>query len=280
MNNQFHKNLNRMALFTAFVVAGVLLWRTELLRLAITNIWLNGIIIGTTIFGVGLCFADIFKLVPEYKWMKGFFDGSGKGGDLPPRLLRPVAIMLKRVRGQQKNYISTQALDNFLNIILGRFEDSRESVRYITNTLIFLGLLGTFWGLINTVGGFAELVNAMDFDADNVMTTVQAGLAQPMNGMSVAFASSLLGLAGSLIVGFLGLQTTLAQNAMFRELEENLADRARLFGYLGAGARGEETALPYVRAAANELATAAKTLQTTDKSLVRALGKLEKKLKE
>ncbi|MCL2338472.1 MAG: hypothetical protein FWC51_00780, partial [Proteobacteria bacterium] len=87
---------------------------------------------------------------------------------------------------------------------------------------------------------------------------------------------SLLGLAGSLIVGFLGLQATLAQNAMFRELEENLADRVRLFGYLGVAATGEETALPYVTAAANELAAAAKTMQTTDKSLVKAIEKLER----
>ena len=267
-----------MALFTALVLIFVVFWRIELLDLALTNIWLCGVIIGSTIFGIGLCFTHIFKLIPEYRWMKNFFAGTAKSADLPPRLLRPVAIMLNRAKTQRNNYISAQTLDNFLNIILGRFEDSRESVRYITNTLIFLGLLGTFWGLIHTIGGFAELVNSLDFESDAMMTTMQAGLVGPMHGMATAFAASLLGLAGSLIVGFLGLQMQLAQNAMFRELEENLADRARLFGYLGNGARGEETALPYVTAAAGELVRAAQTLHNTDKTLARAIGKLEKRL--
>lgn len=271
MNNQFHRNLNRMALFTALVIAGLVLWRHEFLRLALTNVWLNGVIIGTAVFGIGLCFADIFRLVPEYRWMKRFFSGDPRmrakaANKLPPRLLRPVAIMLNRAASQQNNYISAQTLDNFLNIILGRFEDNRESVRYITNTLIFLGLLGTFWGLINTVGGFADLINALDFANDDVMNSVQTGLAMPLGGMSTAFACSLLGLAGSLIVGFLGLQTTLAQNAMFRELEENLSDRARLFGYLSAGGRGEETALPYVNAAAKELS---KSIDRLDKTITK-----------
>ncbi|MCL2017810.1 MAG: MotA/TolQ/ExbB proton channel family protein [Alphaproteobacteria bacterium] len=266
MNNQFHRNLNRMAFFAALVVGGMILWHAEFMHIATTNIWLNGIIIGTTIFGIGLCFADIFRLIPEYRWMKRFFSNNPKANDLamaelPPNLLRPVAIMLNRTKTQRNNYISAQTLDNFLNIIVGRFEDSREAIRYITNTLIFLGLLGTFWGLIHTVGGFAEMVSMLDFDDEHIMYAVQNGLARPMNGMSVAFASSLLGLGGSLIVGFLGLQATLAQNAMFRELEENLSDRARLFGYLGVGQRGEETALPYVNIAAKELTKAIERLE-------------------
>jgi len=90
---------------------------------------------------------------------------------------------------------------------------------------------------------------------------MQQSLAHPLAGMGVAFSSSLLGLAGSLIVGFLELQTTMAQNSLFRELEENLSDRTRLFGYLEPGARGEETALPYVNAAAKELTIAVKQLE-------------------
>ena len=263
MASQFHRNLNRMAFFTAMVVAGMVLWHDEFLRIATTNIWLNGIIIGTALFGIGLCFVDIFRLVPEYRWVRKFFGGQAKTDELPPHLLRPVAIMLHRAKTQKNNYISAQTLDNFLNIIVGRFEDSREAIRYITNTLIFLGLLGTFWGLIHTVGGFADLIGKLDFDNEYVMYAVQSGLARPLNGMSVAFASSLLGLGGSLIVGFLGLQATLAQNAMFRELEEHLSDRARLFGYLGVGQRGEETALPYVNAAAKELTKAVERLEKT-----------------
>jgi hypothetical protein len=252
-----------MALFAALVIAGVILCRKEFLDLAATNIWLNGIIIGTTIFGIGLCFADIFKLIPEYKWMRNYFAGKTRAADLPPKILRPVAIMLQKQKSQRANYISTGAMNNFLEVILGRFEDSRESVRYITNTLIFLGLLGTFWGLIHTVGGFADLVGGLDFGDENIMAAVQSGLAKPLGGMGIAFTCSLLGLAGSLIVGFLGLQVQLAQNALFRELEENLSSRAQLFGYLEPGSRGEETALPYVNAAAKELTKAVEKLEKT-----------------
>ncbi|MDE6477844.1 MAG: flagellar motor protein MotA, partial [Alphaproteobacteria bacterium] len=93
---------------------------------------------------------------------------------------------------------------------------------------IFLGLLGTFWGLILTVGGFAELIGNLNFEDESVLTAMQAGLSQPLFGMTTAFTSSLLGLAGSLVVGFLGLQVQLAQNAIFRELEETLANRTRV----------------------------------------------------
>jgi len=250
-----------MALFTALVLIGVILFRGEFLRVASVNIWLNGIIIGTTIFGIAICFIDTMRLIPEYKWMKRFFAGETKASELPPQVLRPVAIMLIRAKSQKKNYISAQTMNGFMNLIMGRFEDQRDQLRYITNVLIFLGLLGTFWGLIHTVGGFSELISVLDFNNDNVMETMQQSLAHPLAGMGVAFSSSLLGLAGSLIVGFLELQTTMAQNSLFRELEENLSDRTRLFGYLEPGARGEETALPYVNAAAKELTIAVKQLE-------------------
>ena len=115
-----------------------------------------------------------------------------------------------------------------LDMILLRMEDSRESVRYITNTLVFLGLLGTFWGLIVTVGGFADLIGNLNFSDDAVLDAMQAGLARPLSGMATAFTSSLMGLAGSLTVGFLGLQLQMAQNTIFNELEDYLAARTRV----------------------------------------------------
>ncbi len=219
MTNQFHRNLNRMTLFTAMLIAGVIYFFPDFMLIAISNIWLNGIIIGTTIFGIGLCFVEIFKLLPEYKWLHNYTTTRRHGIALPPRLLRPVAIMLT----SRPKQISATTLNGFLDMIMVRFEDSRESVRYITNTLIFLGLLGTFWGLILTVGGFAELIGNLNFEDESVMYTMQQGLSRPLAGMATAFTSSLLGLAGSLVVGFLGLQVQLAQNAIFRELEDYLA---------------------------------------------------------
>lgn len=222
MTSSFHRNLNRMSLFTTVLVCGLILFWRPFLHVAASNIVLNGIIIGTAVFGIGLCFVEMFRLLPEYKWMRAYF--AGRRAALPPRLLRPVAIMLN----SRPRHISANTLQGFLDMILIRFEDAREAIRYITNTLIFLGLLGTFWGLILTVDGFAELIAGLNFSDESVMLAMQAGLAQPLSGMATAFTSSLLGLAGSLSIGFLGLQVQLAQNAIFRELEDYLSTRVQI----------------------------------------------------
>lgn len=218
MTNHFHRNLNRMALFTAVLLSGLIIFYNDFLQIAISNIYLNGLIIGTSVFGIGLCFVEMFRLLPEYKWLNGYIHGR-RSNKLPPRLLRSVALVLQ---GRPKK-ISASNLQGILDMILIRFEDSRESIRYITNTLVFLGLLGTFLGLIMTVGGFAELISSLDFADENVMQTMQQGLTKPLSGMATAFTSSLMGLAGSLSVNFLGLQVQLAQNTIFRELEDYLS---------------------------------------------------------
>ena len=222
MTRHFHGALNRMAFFTAFIAALLIMFYPLFMQIAISNIWLNGIIIGTTLFGIGACFVEMFRLLPEYKWLSEFTKGK-RNTRLPPRLLRPVAMMLN-TRPKQ---ISATTLNGMLEMILLRMDDSRESSRYITNTLIFLGLLGTFWGLILTVGGFAEVIGNLNFADEAVMESMQAGLVGPLSGMATAFTSSLMGLAGSLIVGFLGLQMQLAQNAIFNELEEYLTKHTR-----------------------------------------------------
>ena len=218
MTNQFHRALNRMAFFTALLAAGLILFYDPFLRVATANIFLNGIIIGTTLFGIGLCFIEMFKLLPEYRWANAYFKGK-KNALLPPQLLRPVALILR----SRPTRISTISLQSMLDMILMRFEDSRESIRYITNTLIFLGLLGTFWGLIITVGGFADLISGLNFEDAAVLSAMQKGLSVPLSGMATAFTSSLMGLAGSLIIGFLGLHVQIAQNTIFPELEDYLS---------------------------------------------------------
>lgn len=223
MTNHFHSTLNRMAFFTALLVAGVILFWNQFISIAISNVILNGIIIGTGIFGIGLCFTEMFKLLPEYRWLSAYLRGN-KNAPTPPILLKPVAMLLRT----NPEKISPNTLQGCLDMIMVRFEDSRESVRYITNTLIFLGLLGTFWGLIMTVGGFSNLIAALDFSSESVLNTMQAGLSQPLSGMATAFTSSLLGLAFSLSVGFLGLHVQLAQNAIFRELEDYLSAHTEL----------------------------------------------------
>ena len=251
MTKHFHGALNRMALFTALLVAGVLYFWADFMQISIANIWLNGVIIGTTLFGVGLCFVQIFELLPEYKWLHGYTTGR-RGLTLPPHLLRPVAQML----GARPRRISATTLNGFMEMILMRFEDSRESVRYITNTLIFLGLLGTFWGLILTVGGFAELIGNLNFSDDMVLQSMQAGLTRPLAGMATAFTSSLLGLGGSLTVGFLSLQVQSAQNAIYHELEDYLAAHTHV-----ATADDVAKILPQINLATHELTRSINSLE-------------------
>ena len=204
-----------MSVFTAVLLVFVLIfWRT-FFNIAITNVFLNGVIIGTTIFGIGLCFVSIFRLLPEYKWMHAYFDGRADYGFVP-RLLRPISSALHNRHVQ----LSASNMAELLDMVSIRIEEERDSIRYITNTLIFLGLLGTFWGLIVTVGSFAELLINIDFNDETVLETMQMGMAGPLSGMATAFTSSLLGLAGSLVIGFLGLQLQFAQNTLFTELTD------------------------------------------------------------
>lgn len=225
MTYHFHRNLNRMALFTALLAIGLILFRDTFLRIALTNIYLNGVIIGATLFGIGLCFVEIFRLVPEYRWLRAYSQGRRRVA-LPPRLLRPIALILHRRPAQ----ISATMLYGMLDMVLVRMDDSRESIRYATNILIFLGLLGTFWGLIVTVGGFADLLGNINFADDSALDQMTMAMSGPLHGMSTAFTSSLMGLGGSLVVGFLGLQVQLAQNAIFNETEEFFATHTRPAG--------------------------------------------------
>ena len=216
--NKFHLNLNRMVLFIVVLIAGIILFFDPFMQIATANIVLNGIIIGTTLFGIGLCFVKMFRLLPEYRWLYNYCNGK-RGGKMPPRILRPVAQMLS----PRPSRISASALQSILDMILLRFEDDRESMRYITNVLIFLGLLGTFWGLLLTVGGFAEIISGLDMMDESVLESMQAGLARPLAGMATAFTSSILGLGGSLVVGFLALQVQIVQNSILHDTEDYFA---------------------------------------------------------
>ena len=217
--SNFHTKLNRMAFFTALILCAILLFYRTFLAIAASNIYLNGVIIGTTLFGIILCFIKVFQLLPEYRWLKSYM--RGHRAIKTPRLLRSISLMLT---GRPQK-MDAGALHGIMDMILVRFEDDRESLRYVTNTLIFLGLLGTFWGLILTVGGFAELISNLNFTDETVLESMQRGLNKPLGGMATAFTSSLLGLGGSLVVGFLALQVQLAQGAIFRDIEDFLAKR-------------------------------------------------------
>ncbi len=218
MTNQFHRTLNIMALIVAvlFVLLGI--FNVEFLELASTNYVINGIIIGTGFFGIGLCFYEMMRLLPEYRWLSAYIRGR-RNMKLPPHILRQIASVLQR----RPCRIYADALAGLMDMVAERFATARESIRFITSTLIFLGLFGTFWGLVTTLGGFGDLISGLNMDDADIMVSIQNGLSGPLNGMATAFTSSLLGLGASLIVGLLDHLVGIAHNTIYTELGNYMA---------------------------------------------------------
>lgn len=185
---------------------------------------LNGLIFFVLLIGILLAMRQVGRLFPEVRWVNGVRRGEQRivASD-PPVLLAPMASLLGERAGHE--VISTLTLRSVLDSIGARLDESRETTRYLTGLLVFLGLLGTFWGLIETVGSIGKLVSSMPSggEATVLFDQLKSGLSQPLAGMGISFSSSLFGLAGSLILGFLDLQAGQAQNRFFYELEDWLS---------------------------------------------------------
>jgi hypothetical protein len=189
------------------------------------NPGLNGVIIAVLVIGIGLAFRQIFRLFPEIRWVNTFRVAEpGIEVDRPPVLLAPMATLLGDRIGRMA--ISTQTMRSILDSIQMRLDEDRDMGRYLTSLLIFLGLLGTFWGLLQTVGAVAETIRGLDVSSSNtgvIFEDLKAGLAAPLGGMGTAFSSSLFGLSGSLVLGFLDLQAGQAQSMFYNDLEDWLS---------------------------------------------------------
>ncbi|MEM7268097.1 MAG: biopolymer transporter ExbB [Pseudomonadota bacterium] len=193
------------------------------------NVGLNGLIGGVFVIGLLACFYQVFALVSSVSWIEGFaIDRPGHEFVQPPRLLRSLSALLRDQRARQA--LTASSNRSILDSVAMRIDESRDITRYIINLLIFLGLLGTFWGLSLTVPEVVNTIRSLkpddsgSFNFDDLMT----GLESQLEGMGTAFASSLLGLAGSLVVGLLELFASRAQNQFFRELEDWLASITRI----------------------------------------------------
>jgi hypothetical protein len=200
------------------------------------NPWLNGLIVGVLLIGIILSFHQVIRLFPEVSWVNGFRRADPKLASREPKLLAPMAVMLG---SEQSGRIamSTQTMRAFLDSLATRLDEARDISRYLTGLLVFLGLLGTFWGLIETVGSVGNIINNLKAggDADSVFDALKEGLAAPLGGMGISFSSSLFGLAGSLVLGFLDLQTSQAQNRFYTNLEDWLATTVQDLGALPSG---------------------------------------------
>ena len=257
--------LVRMILFLVAVGIVAALLHAPLIDAFMANPALNGVILGAALIGIAFVFQQVFQLAPEAAWIESFRTQSpGMSVQREPSLLAPVATLLvERQSGGRQGSLSALSLRSLLDSISVRLEESRDISRYLIGLLIFLGLLGTFWGLLRTVGAVSEVINGLTIESGDLGTVfgnLKSGLQSPLEGMGTAFASSLFGLAGSLVLGFLDLQLGKAQNRFYNELEEWLSSFTRLSGG-GVLGEGEHSATAFQQALMEQTAESLDKLQ-------------------
>jgi hypothetical protein len=216
--------LIRMLVFVILVglVGFVLHKQIEVAFMA--NPGLNGLILAVEAIGIILSFRQVLRLYPEIAWVNNFrLADPGLAVDRPPVLLAPMAAILGSRVGRMA--MSSQLMRGILDSIATRLDEARDISRYMTGLLVFLGLLGTFWGLIETVSSVGGVIQGLKASGDSgsMFDSLRDGLAAPLSGMGISFSSSLFGLAGSLVLGFLDLQSSQAQNRFYTELEDWLS---------------------------------------------------------
>jgi hypothetical protein len=260
--NQPRRFLVRMILFLAAVVSVASILYQQLWTAFLANAYLNGPILGVFLLGILYNFRQVIMLYPEVAWIEGFRkDHAVLSQQATPKLLAPMATML----GERKGRLSLSALSmrSLLDSIYSRLDESRDLSRYTIGLLIFLGLLGTFWGLLATVSSIRDVIGGLAVgggDAANVFSDLLSGLEMPLDGMGTAFSSSLFGLAGSLVLGFLDLQAGQAQNRFYNDLEDWLSSLTRLSS--GALSSDGDQPIPvYVQALLEQTAESLENLQ-------------------
>jgi len=230
--------LVRMVVFLVLCALVMVVLYRQIITAFFANPGLNALIGLVLLIGIILSFRQVVRLYPEVAWVNNFrIADPGLALDRHPTLLAPMAAILGGERSGRMT-ISQQTMRHLLDSIATRLDEARDISRYMTGLLVFLGLLGTFWGLIETVGSVGKVIDGLKVggDAGALFDTLKEGLAAPLGGMGISFSSSLFGLAGSLILGFLDLQSSQAQNRFYTDLEDWLATTVR--GYSGETGSG------------------------------------------
>jgi hypothetical protein len=223
--------LVRMLVFLILCALVVVILYKQIWVAFMANPGLNGLIVSVLVIGILLAFRQVIRLFREVNWVNGFrLADPGLAVERPPILLAPMAAILGDRMGRMA--ITTSVMRSLLDSIAARLDEARDLSRYMTGLLIFLGLLGTFWGLIETVTSVGKVIEGLKVggDAGSLFETLKEGLAAPLGGMGISFSSSLFGLAGSLVLGFLDLQTSQAQNRFYTDLEDWLSTTVRDLG--------------------------------------------------
>ena len=241
------------------------LW-AGVLQAFLANPGLNGFIVLMFLVGVVYTIRSVIILRPEARWIEQFQattdDAEQRATVTAPRLLGPMAKVLSEQKGRLS--LSAMSMRSLLDGIHARLDENRELSRYLIQLLIILGLLGTFWGLLKTIGAVADVIAGLTIEGGDlalVFGDLKAGLEAPLGGMGTAFSSSLFGLAGSLVLGFLELQATQAQNRFYNELEDWLSGAARVSTGGGFGVEGEGSVPAYLQALIEQTAENLDTLR-------------------
>lgn len=218
--------LLRMLVFLMLIgFLGAILY-TPASRAFMANPGLNGLILGVLAIGILYAFRQVIRLYPEIYWVNNFHIGDPVLEERQqPTLLAPMANLLRDRRSSLA--LSSSTMRSIMDSIGSRLDEARDTARYLVGLLIFLGLLGTFWGLLETINSVGNTISSLSVgggDSGVIFEELKSGLEAPLKGMGTAFSSSLFGLAGSLVLGFLDLQANQAQNRFYNELEEWLAD--------------------------------------------------------
>jgi len=224
--------LVRMLVFLVLCALVMVVLYKQIIQAFFANPGLNALIGVVLLVGIILAFRQVIRLYPEVSWVNNFrIADPGLAIARHPTLLAPMAAILGGERTGRMS-ITQQTMRHLLDSIATRLDEARDISRYMTGLLVFLGLLGTFWGLIETVGSVGKVIDGLKVggDAGALFDTLKGGLAAPLGGMGISFSSSLFGLAGSLILGFLDLQSSQAQNRFYTDLEDWLATTVREYG--------------------------------------------------
>ncbi len=256
--------LVRMLVFLVVVAAVTALLGPTLIAAFNNNPLLDGLILGVLALGILWNLVTVARLNPEVRWLETLrHPRAGLAPPPSPKLLAPMASMIASRNRSDRLTLSTPAMRSLLDSLSSRLDESRELSRYMIGLLIFLGLLGTFYGLLLTVSAISEVIANLSIstgDVNLMFDQLKSGLARPLHGMGTAFSGSMFGLAGALVLGFLDLTAGQAQNRFFNELEEWLAGITRFSG--GFGGEGEAPMPHYVQALLEQTAENLDGLQT------------------
>ena len=256
------------------IVTGVCVLLSASLKAAFMANWgFNLLIIAALCVGIGINIFQIKRLEPEIKWIKIFRTGDPGLSVTEPVLLSSLAKHLKEIH-RDRFRLSALSLSTVLDGIRGHLDESREVSKYMIGLLVFLGLLGTFWGLLQTIGTVGQVISGLEVgtrDFINVFGHLKQGLEEPLKGMGTAFSSSLFGLGGSLVLGFVDIQAGNAQNRFFNEMEEWLSGVTRLIDIDDASETGASISNTALQNIDGHLRVLINQLQTNNQVMVRLL---------